>query len=122
MQVTGLCRFSYPAEGGFQVEHGSAEARMAYLYAPARMEARLRQFETICLPGLRAQTDPDFTLLVLIGDTLPARYRNRLSRAARRHSAGPCHRAPARPAPSGLPGRVQRGPRRPRGALPPVPP
>lgn len=78
MQVIGLCRFSYPAEGGFQVEHQSLQERQDYLYAPARMEERFRQFETICLPGLKAQTDPDFEFLVLIGDSLPAPYRARL--------------------------------------------
>ncbi|SDY50790.1 glycosyltransferase [Citreimonas salinaria] len=78
MQVIGLCRFSYPAEGGFQVEHGSIEERMAYLYAAPRMEERLRHFECVCLPGLRAQTDPDFTFLILVGDAMPARWRDRL--------------------------------------------
>lgn len=78
MQVIGLCRFSYPALGGFQVEHATIEDRMAYLYAPARMEERFATFETITLPPLRAQTDPDFTFLVVIGDTLPAPYRARL--------------------------------------------
>ena len=49
MQVIGLCRFSYPAIGGFQVEHADPAARSAYLYAPARMEERFRTFskETI---------------------------------------------------------------------------
>jgi hypothetical protein len=78
MQVIGLCRFSYPAEGGFQVEHATTQERIAYLYAPARIEARFRHFETICLPGLQAQTDPDFTFLILIGDAMPDRYRDRL--------------------------------------------
>jgi hypothetical protein len=78
MQVIGLCRFSYPAEGGFQVEHGSVEDRMAYLYAPARMEERFRHFEALCLPSIRAQTDPDFTFLILVGEAMPARWRDRL--------------------------------------------
>jgi len=78
MQVIGFCRFSYPAEGGFQVEHGSIRDRMAYLYAPARMEERLRHFECICLPGLKGQTDPDFTFLILVGDSLPDAYLDRL--------------------------------------------
>ncbi|MFD1343552.1 putative rhamnosyl transferase [Litorisediminicola beolgyonensis] len=78
MQVIGLCRFSYPAEGGFQVEHSSLEERKAYLYAPERMEERLRVFELMCLPAFEAQTDPDFTLVVLIGDSLPPRYLSRL--------------------------------------------
>jgi hypothetical protein len=78
MQAIGICRFSYPGEGGFQVEHDDMQARMAYLYAPARMEERFATLETMMLPPLRAQTDDDFTLLVVIGDSLPARYRDRL--------------------------------------------
>jgi putative rhamnosyltransferase len=79
MQVIGLCRFSYPAIGGFQVEHDTLEERIAYLYAPERMEDRFRGFETITLPALRAQTDDDFTFLVVVGDSLPDKYRARLN-------------------------------------------
>ena len=32
MQVIGICRFSYPAEGGFQRLHESLEERCAYMY------------------------------------------------------------------------------------------
>lgn len=78
MQVIGLCRFSYPALGGFQVEHETIEERRAFLYAPARMEERLRTFETIALPGLKAQTDPNFDFLIVVGTCLPAPYRARL--------------------------------------------
>ncbi|MBV2359832.1 putative rhamnosyl transferase [Thalassococcus sp. CAU 1522] len=78
MQVIGLCRFSYPAEGGFQVEHADAQARAAYLYAPERMEERFRTFEAITLPGLRGQTDPDFTFVILIGEDLPEPFAERL--------------------------------------------
>jgi len=78
MQVIGLCRFSYPAIGGFQIGHETTQDRIDYLYAPARMEERFRVFETITLPGLKAQTDPDFTLVILIGESLPPAYRDRL--------------------------------------------
>lgn len=71
MRVIGLCRFSYPAAGGFQVEHDDLAARRAYLYAPDRLEDRFRHFEHIVLPGLKAQTDPDFTLGIVVGDDLP---------------------------------------------------
>lgn len=81
MQVIGICRFSYPALGGFQVEHNSIAQRAAFLYSAPRMEARFHLFETLCLPGLKAQTDPDFTLLVLIGEDLPPPYRDRLQAA-----------------------------------------
>lgn len=78
MQVIGLCRFSYPAIGGFQVEHEDPAARAAYLYAPERMEDRFRYFQAFTLPSLRAQTDPDFTFLIVVGDDLPVAYGNRL--------------------------------------------
>ncbi len=78
MQVIGLCRFSYPALGGFQVEHDTIEERAAYLYASSRMEERFTLFEAITLPGIKAQTDPDFTLVVVIGEAMPAEYESRL--------------------------------------------
>lgn len=78
MQVIGVCRFSYLGLGGFQVEHDSLEERAAFLYVPERMEERFRTFETLTLPPLRAQTDPDFTLLIVTGDSLPDPYMERL--------------------------------------------
>ncbi|WP_370229088.1 putative rhamnosyl transferase [Cognatishimia sp.] len=79
MQVIGLCRFSYPAYGGFQVGHETLEERRAYLYAPERIEERFRSFEAIALPSIRAQTDPNFTFLIAIGECLPAPYLERLN-------------------------------------------
>ena len=78
MQVIGLCRFSYPAIGGFQVDFPTFEDKLAYLYSPQRMEERFRYFETLTLPPLIAQTDPDFTFLVVIGESLPPPYLERL--------------------------------------------
>jgi hypothetical protein len=78
MQVIGLCRFSYPALGGFQIEHATPEARAAFLYDPARMEERFATFEALTLPSLRAQTDPDFTLAIVVGDTMPEPLLERL--------------------------------------------
>lgn len=78
MQVIGLCRFSYPGEGGFQVEHATLEDRIAYLYSADRMNARFAQFETIALPALKAQTDPDFTFVIVVGNSLPNRWLERL--------------------------------------------
>lgn len=78
MHVIGFCRFSYPAEGGFQVEHASTGDRVAYLYGTKRMEERFRHFETICLPGLRAQTDGDFRFLILVGEAMPDHWMRRL--------------------------------------------
>lgn len=74
-QVIGLCRFSYPALGGFQRAHDSPAERARFLYAPERLEDRFRSFETITLPGIRGQTDPDFVFLVVIGEDFPQRPR-----------------------------------------------
>ncbi len=78
MQAIGLCRFSYPALGGYQVQHETIEDRMAYLFAKERLEERFRLFETVALPCLRAQTDPDFHLVILIGDAFPKQHEKRL--------------------------------------------
>lgn len=78
MQVIGLCRFSYPAIGGFQVEHHTTDERIRYLYQPERMQERFRLFETVALPCLREQTDAEFDLIVVIGDSLPDHYRDQL--------------------------------------------
>ena len=78
MQIIGLCRFSYPALGGFQVEHEGVEDRSAYLYRPERMEERFRHFETIMLPSIAAQTETDFTFVIVIGDNPPEKYQERL--------------------------------------------
>ena len=78
MQIIGLCRFSYPALGGFQVEHDAIEERSAFLYSEKRMEERFRHFETIMLPSIAVQTETDFKFVIVIGDNLPERYQERL--------------------------------------------
>lgn len=78
MQVIGLCRFSYPAVGGFQVIHESIEQRCAYLYSDERMHERFRHFETIMLPSIAQQSDRDFTFVIVIGDNLPDIYQEQL--------------------------------------------
>lgn len=79
IQVIGLCRFSVPVEGGFQIEHGTLADRRAFLYAPERLEERFLWFEQVFLPSIRKQTDPDFRLIVLAGADLPEPWRSRLS-------------------------------------------
>ncbi len=79
MQVVGLCRFSYPANiNAFQTRHKDMADRTAALYAPDRLAARTFLFENFLLPGLRAQTDPDFTLVLLMGEDLPEPWRSRI--------------------------------------------
>jgi hypothetical protein len=78
LQVIGLCRFSYPAIGGFQVEHETIEDRIAYLYEKARLEERFRLMEAVALPCIKAQTDEDFELIIVIGDQFPKEHSDRL--------------------------------------------
>ena len=96
MQAIGLCRFSYPALGGFQVGHDTTEERIAYLYAEARMEERFRLLETVALPCLKAQTDPDFSIVFVIGDQFPAPYARRLESLLADLPQAVIHREPPR--------------------------
>ncbi len=73
VQALGLCRWNYPsAPGAFQRDaQGGLEAIRAELYDPARLALRLFFLDHVVLPCLRAQTDPDFTVILLMGDQLP---------------------------------------------------
>lgn len=78
VQVLGICRFSLLVEGGFQVTHETLEDRRRMLYDPDRLARRFLWFEQVCLPGLAAQTDPDFTLVLLTGEDFPKPWLDRL--------------------------------------------
>lgn len=78
IQVLGLCRFSVPSVGAFQVEHDSIEERRAYLYDPARLALRFAWLEQVTLPGIAAQKDPAFKLIVLLGEDFPEPWRGRM--------------------------------------------
>ena len=73
VQIAGLVRFSYPCVGGFQ-------KKGVQVYAARRMEERFKYFEALCLHSLCAQTDKDFSIGVLIGADMPAKYRERLEK------------------------------------------
>lgn len=82
IQVLGLCRFSMLVQGDFQTTGDDLDRNRAILYDPARMEQRMRWFETLCLPPLMWQHDPDFTLIVATGEDLPEPWIGRLRRIA----------------------------------------
>ena len=85
VQMIGLCRFSYLGGRGFQVEHQTIADRRAFLYDPARLKRRWDWFQAVTLPGLTAQTDPDFTLVVMTGPDLPSPYLDRLHALSAAH-------------------------------------
>ena len=79
LQVLGLCRWSYPSQtGAFNNTGESLEALQSELYAAERMAVRLFFLEHLVLPSLRAQSDPEFTLVLMMGETLPEPWRSRV--------------------------------------------
>ena len=80
LQVIVVIRFSYLAETGFRLSRKGLEGVRDTLYNPERLERRFQLFEALTLPSLLGQSDPDFTLAVLIGEDFPADFRARLAR------------------------------------------
>lgn len=79
IQALGVTRWSYPCgQEGFRREGSDLEALRAQLYAPHRLDHRIFLLEHVLLPCLRAQTDPDFTHLFLMGDQLPDPWRGKV--------------------------------------------
>jgi len=78
VQIGGLIRFSIPCDGGYQQNPETTDEKRAMLYAPARMAQRFAYFETFCLHTLKRQTDPNFTIGVLVGEDMPRQYRQHL--------------------------------------------
>lgn len=86
MRIVGLCRFSLLGRGDWRATRGMSAAdfqsvatrRAAALYHPRRIEARLATFEHLTLASLKAQTDPDFTFVVLASSHMPEGLQDRL--------------------------------------------
>ena len=78
-QIIGVCRFSFLATGGFRAAQAGTQAQADLLFDPERIRRRFAYFETVCLPSLAAQTDPDFVLVVLVSDALPPKAMARLT-------------------------------------------
>lgn len=78
--VIGLCRFSFVGRGDWaawrgvdpQDEAALLEQTAARLFAPDRMAARLWTFRHLTLASLQAQSDPNWHLIVLTSDMMPA--------------------------------------------------
>ncbi|SPH25098.1 hypothetical protein DEA8626_04134 [Defluviimonas aquaemixtae] len=78
IRVLGVCRFSLLVTDGFQTMPAVLADRRATLFDPARLAVRFHWFEHVLLPSVRAQSDPDFTLLVVTSDDLPEPFLARL--------------------------------------------
>lgn len=79
IQVLGIIRWSYPSgTKAFKSSSKDLEQTRAKLYAPERMEHRLFLLEHVVLPCVRAQSDPEFKIAMLMGDHLPQIYKDRV--------------------------------------------
>ena len=78
VQVLGLCRFSVPSKGAFKVHHAHVANRRTFLYDPKRLALRFTWFEHMVLPGIAAQKDPTFKLVIMLGEDLPEPWRSRM--------------------------------------------
>lgn len=76
--IKGVVRFSYPSEGGFAQKFPSAESHEAFLYDHERLTRRFHLFENLTLPCLRGQTEGEFHVAILTGESLPDWALNRL--------------------------------------------
>ena len=85
--VIGICRFSFCGNGDWAA-YADVDAetdidllrleQAERLYDDARMALRFHLFETFLLPSLKAQKDPNFLLIVLTSDIMPAKHLKRL--------------------------------------------
>jgi hypothetical protein len=73
-----ITRFSYRGKDVFKQVSGPTFPRDDDPLDPARLEPRFELFELACLPSVLAQTDQDFTWVVLVDSKLPQQYSERL--------------------------------------------
>jgi hypothetical protein len=78
-QIKGVIRFSYLSESGFSVSKQGTDYVREMLFNPARLDRRFTLFETLTLPSLLSQDDPEFQLALLVSDELPTAARDRLA-------------------------------------------
>lgn len=81
VQAIGVCRFSLLTTAGFKSGPQSQDERAAYLFEDRRMAIRMAWFRHVVVPSIRAQTDRDFTFVVLTSTLLPQKWRDQLSEA-----------------------------------------
>ncbi|WP_162998047.1 MULTISPECIES: glycosyltransferase [Brevundimonas] len=83
--IVGIMRFSVlsTTENPFVIaQRKSFDDLAAEVLDPARLDVRFRLFEHITLPSLDAQTQGDFTILLVAPRLLPQTYRDRLDALA----------------------------------------
>lgn len=78
-QILGLIRFSFPSTDGFALSSGTVDGAADRLFEPERMRRRMDLFKNLCLPSIRAQTDQDFKVILMVGWSMPEIYLEELA-------------------------------------------
>lgn len=81
MEIIYQTRFSFFGQSGWR---SAAAKDPAILFAPERLQARLRLFERYTLPSLAAQTDRNFHHVILSSTLMPEPFRTLLIQVSRR--------------------------------------
>jgi Putative rhamnosyl transferase len=82
--IFGHVRFSFYGFTDTRMQPTADGASLARLYDEARMARRFFLFENLTLKSLIAQTDKNFTTVILTSDVMPDRFKERLSAVAAR--------------------------------------
>lgn len=77
-QIFCHIRFSFFGITDTRLKPEDQDAALVQLYNETRMARRFFLFEKITLPSLRAQTDRDFSIVIMSSDIMPDRYKDRL--------------------------------------------
>ncbi len=88
IQILGVCRFSMLGRGDWKAYKGKSDDELAAIYEQkadelfevSRMEHRLATFEHLTLASMQAQSDQNFSFLVVSSDRMPIEYRRRLEK------------------------------------------
>ncbi len=84
MKIQGYIRFSYlgKTDTGLSAQYeGDRDALFRAVFDPLRMERRFHLFERLCLPGLKQQTDQEFSIIIIASTDMPDVYKRRLEAA-----------------------------------------
>jgi hypothetical protein len=76
--IYGHIRFSYYGVTDTRLKPSEDDSALLALYDETRMARRFHLFENLTLPSLIAQTDRNFTTVIMSSDVMPDRFKERL--------------------------------------------
>ena len=86
INIQGYIRFSYVGKTDTKMSTRFDDDKLGLykaVFDPLRMERRFHLFEKLCLPGLRQQTDQDFSVVLIASTDMPETYKSRLEKAVK---------------------------------------